>query len=112
MWKKIMLLGCGGVMLGGMALWAAASEPVAEKKARTVRDDIPLRKCFSDGNQNLLCDRSINDGGKCRRNCVKSANPEKVKYQAPLTPCVNCPAAGNCEKCGFVDVLTAKSKKK
>lgn len=36
------------------------------QKAKTTR----LRGCFRDGDKDGKCDRSVNDGGKCRANCV------------------------------------------
>lgn len=35
-------------------------------KAKTPK----LRGCFRDGDKDGKCDRSVNDGGKCRANCV------------------------------------------
>ena len=39
-----------------------------------------LRRCFRDADQNRKCDRSVKDGGKCKKNCV---SPAKAKSTNP-----------------------------
>ena len=70
------------------AVWAgtpqtlpSASSTNLLSKAKTSE----LRRCFRDADQNRKCDRSVKDGGKCKKNCVSPAKAKSTNPALKLT---------------------------
>jgi len=99
---KILGLAVAVLMLGGLS-------GIAEEGAVKDQKSGKLPRCFVDKNGNGKCDKSVNDGGKCKKNHVKPLTDKDgkilpadgVKKDGAKTSFITCPGQGLCLACGL-----------
>lgn len=96
------------LMLGGIA-------SRAEDGMATDAKPVKLPRCFVDKNGNGKCDKSVADGGKCKKNHVKPLTDKDgkvlpadgTKKDGNKTSLITCPGQGLCLACGLCKAAKA-----